>query len=81
MTSRPETLIMNFIVEYEAQLRPEAVRYARLDAEHNECGLAYDAIIFEIENGFFSPSAEALEGIKEIAASMGIEYPKLSTNS
>ncbi|MFT3759170.1 MafI family immunity protein [Thauera sp.] len=76
--STPEFLILNFLKKFEDQLRPEAIKYARQDAEHNECDLAYDAIISEIESSNFTPSPEALIEIKKIESSMNIKRPKSS---
>lgn len=45
---------------------------------HNETGLAYDELLFQIENKFYCPSSEALKLIKHAARELKIIYPNWS---
>jgi hypothetical protein len=46
--------------------------------DHNETGLAYDELIFQIENNFYRPSSKALKLIKHAAQELKIIYPNWS---
>lgn len=45
---------------------------------HNETGLAYDELLFQIENKLYSPSSKALKLIKHAAQELKIIYPNWS---
>jgi hypothetical protein len=51
---------------------------ARHFVDHNECGLAYDVLVFGVERAAYVPTPEALFLIKQAAEQMGITYPNLS---
>lgn len=78
--SIPERLIAVFIDRLATRMRAEVINEVLHFVEHNECGLAYDSLVFEIESGHLVPSAEELDQVRTIARSMNIEYPKLSTD-
>ena len=75
----PEKMLFDFLVDYSMHLRSEVVKFMRQDIEHSECGLAYDALVFEIQHGHFVPDDKALGRVIQIAFSMNISYPNLST--
>lgn len=45
---------------------------------YNECGLAYDSLIYLINQARYTPSKEALALIKLTGSMLGVEYPNLS---
>jgi len=55
-----------------------AARWIIEYADAGECGLAYDTFIYEIENGTYTPSPEALTLIKNAAVIMNISFPNKS---
>jgi hypothetical protein len=44
---------------------------------YNECGLAYDGLIYLIKQASYKPSEEALSLIKLTGTMLGVEYPNL----
>ena len=62
----------------DEKIHPDALKWVRNLIDHNECGVAYDALVFEIGNGAYLPSEKALSLIKHAASQMGIEFPNLS---
>ena len=45
---------------------------------YNECGLAYDSLIYLIKQAGYTPSEDALVLIKLTGSMLGVEYPKQS---
>jgi hypothetical protein len=44
---------------------------------YNECGIAYDILVFLINKGDYEPTTEALRLIKLAGLMLGVEYPNL----
>ncbi|HSX93065.1 MAG TPA: hypothetical protein VLG41_09105 [Hydrogenophaga sp.] len=77
--SHPEPLLTRVLHINEALIDPGAAKEAQHFIEHGECGLGYDVLVFEIEEGRYMPTPEALELIKQAAVSMNLIFPGLST--
>lgn len=71
-------LLMVLVVDFERLRYLAGIQSTRSYIEHNECGLAYDDLVYAIENNAYTPSPEALCLIKKAGEMMGIEYPNLS---
>ena len=50
--SLPEQLLLDFLSSYSHLLRADVVKFMVEDIDHNECGLAYDALIFEMQHKY-----------------------------
>lgn len=75
----PEPLLQR-VLQIDAELiEPSASKEAKHFMEFGECGLAYDVLVFEIENKKYMPSMEGLALIKQSAGAMGLTFPQLST--
>ena len=71
-------LLMALVVDFEKLRHIEGIQSTRSYIDHNECGLAYDDLVYAIEKATYHPSPEALNLIKQAGEVMGIEYPNLS---
>ena len=73
-------MVMKFLSDFGQRL-PET---ARKDVEnfvaHGECGLAYDLLVFLVQDEGVGLPDEAVRAIKSAGKAMGIEYPQLSTD-
>lgn len=75
--SNPTPLLLR-VLQIDAGLI-EASDEARHFMEFGECGLAYDVLVFEMDEKSYDPSPEALELIRRAASAMGLVFPQLST--
>lgn len=71
-------LLMVLAIDFQKLRHMDGIQSTRSYLEHNECGLAYDDLVFAIQNKMYAPSADALALLKKAGALMGIEYPNLS---
>ena len=77
-SQRPEILLKDALLIDRARLIENAVNWIVEYTDANECGLAYDTFLHEIEAGQYKPSERALALIKEAGLAMGIRYPAKS---
>lgn len=61
-------------------LGPDVTKEAGHFIEHGECGLAYDVLIFAMQDGTYHPSNKGLALIKHVARVLGVVVPKLGTD-
>ena len=71
-------LLMALVIDFEKLRHMEGIQHTRSYIEHNECGLAYDDLVFAIQNNMYEPTSSAFELIKWAGTNMGIQYPNLS---
>lgn len=76
----PEPLLQRMLQIDAELIEPSASKEAKHFMEFGECGLAYDVLVFEIEDKRYIPSTEGLELIKQSAIAMGLVFPQLSTS-
>ncbi len=76
----PELLLNRVLQLDEDLLDPGATREAGNFIEYGECGLAYDVLVFELQEGKYVPSRQALALLKQFAVSMNLVFPQLSTD-
>lgn len=63
-----------------ALLSPDATKEAQHFIEHGECDLAYEVLIFAMQDGTYHPSNEGLAMVKHVAGALGVVFPRLSTD-
>lgn len=77
--SNPEPLLLR-VLQIDAELIEQSASKEALHfMEFGECGLAYDVLVFEMDEKSYDPSPEALELIRRAASAMGLVFPQLST--
>jgi hypothetical protein len=74
----PEMALLEVLKIDAERIPSDYADEARHLIDHNECGLAYDVLVFGVERAVYIPTAEALLLIKHAAEKMSITYPNLS---
>lgn len=77
--SHPEVLLHQILAVDRVLLGSDVVKEMDNFIEHGECGLAYDVLIFVLQDGTYHPSREGLALVELLAKSLGVVFPRLST--
>jgi hypothetical protein len=79
MTVNPEHLLNKFIATHCELIPKDSVKWMNEFIDHGECGIAYDLIVFHIQEGSLIVDPAGGDLIQEIAKAMNLTYPQLST--
>jgi len=74
-----ETMLCEFINEFSSTFNTELIELIKEYVQHNECGLAYDALVFYLKAQIHVDET-IISKVRQIGASMEIIYPSLSTD-
>lgn len=76
----PEPLLLRILTMDVGFIPPASAAEAERFIAAGECGLAYDVLVFTIEDGRYSPSMVAMELIRQSALALGLVFPQYSTD-
>lgn len=79
MSEAPK-LIAELLDSVSTKLDADAARRSLDFLDHNERGLAYDELVFQMRAGEWHPSDAQVDLLKRIASAMGGVYSNLSTD-
>ena len=69
----PEPYLLRVLELDIEQINPSARKEALHFIEFGECGLAYDVLVFDIQDGKYEPTPRAVDLIKQSATAIGFD--------